>query len=376
MATGAVVAVGFGLAAACGNAFAQGVAPAPSTPWPNAPPSSLAGMAAVSPAAAPARGVGGTAWTGPPALPATNATPPVGRPLHDPAFRLAEAPSLPVADPLGIEAQRQTQDGLPPGTRAGVFQKAHFVGSYLPRFEPDGLGIGGLDASVVFGVPFPERRSPLLITPRYRLLLLDGPDFTDVPPRVHEAEVGLSHFRRISERWMFNSAVTLGAYADDHSFDSSDAFRVTGRALGIYDITSRWKGVVGVVYLNRAGLSVVPAAGLTYDSGAFKMDLIFPRPRLAWLLPGSTPTAGDQRWFYVQGEIGGNIWAVQRASGAGDALSYGDARVLIGYERKLLAGVTRRVELGYIFNRELEFDSEGSVSEIDDTLLLRTGVTY
>lgn len=306
--------------------------------------------------------------------------PPPTRPLiNDPAVRLAEAPSLPAVDPLGVEAQRNAQGGppgMPPGTRPGLFQKANFSAAFLPRFEGDSIGVSGFKTNLVFGVPFPARQTPLLVTPQYRVLFLDGPDFTDVPARVHEAELGLSHFRPLTDRWMFNGAVTLGLYADDHSFGDGDALRVTGRALGIYDLSSTWKGIVGVVYLNRAGLSVVPAAGLTYDRGDLKVDLVFPRPRVAWLLPGSTPRGADQRWLYLMGELGGNIWAVRRESGAADTLSYGDARIIVGYERQRIGGVSSRWELGYVFNRELEYDSEGFESEIDDTMFVRAGWTY
>ncbi len=318
--------------------------------------------------------VGATAWNPPPLPPTGNGSGNV--PLYDPAIRLAEAPSLPASDPLGIEAQQKAKSGLPPGTRPGFFQKANVSSSYMPGFESDSIGMTGLQASLVFGVPFPRRETPLLITPRFRTLFLEGPDFTDVPARLHEAEVSFGHFRKISDRWMFNGGITLGAYADDHSFGDDDALRVSGRALGIYELTSQWKGILGVVYLNRAGLSVVPAAGLMYDRGDMKIDLIFPRPRIAWLLPGSTPTAGDQSWVYVQGELGGNIWAVQRATGVEDTLSYADARVMLGYERQLIGGVSQRWELGYVFNRELEYDSEGFESELDDSLFFRAGLTY
>jgi len=296
---------------------------------------------------------------------------------RDPSIRLAEAPSLPADDPLGIAAQEQAQAGMPPGARQGIFQKSTSELLYLPRFEGDSLGITGLTtADVVFGFPFPRRDTPLLVNPRHRVLFLDGPDFTDVPPRVHEAELGLQHFRPLGERWMLNAAVTVGMYADDHSFDSSDAFRVTGRALGIYELSSQWKGILGVVYLNRAGYSVVPAAGLTYDRGDLKLDLVFPRPRIAWLMPGCSPTGSEQKWLYLMGELGGNVWAVNRTTGAEDTLSYSDIRLILGFENKVIGGMSSRTEIGYALNRELEYDSQGFESELDDTLFLRFGSTY
>lgn len=296
-------------------------------------------------------------------------------PIYDPAIRLAEAPSLSSADPFGAEKRSEATSLFPPGTRKGFFQKLNLSTEYLPRFENDSLGITSLGANVVFGVPFPKPQTPLLITPEYRVRFLDGPDFTDVPTQVHEASIDFHHFRKWNDHWLFDAAVTLGVYADEDSLGDDDAFRVTGRAIGIYDFHNGWKGILGVVYLNRANLSVVPAVGLMFDSGDTKIDLVFPRPRIAWRLPGSRPPS-DEHWVYLSGELGGNIWAVKRASGIDDNLSYGDARVLIGYERKMIGDWSTRYELGYVFNRELEYDSEGFESELDDTLFVRAAWAY
>ncbi|MEN1681038.1 MAG: DUF6268 family outer membrane beta-barrel protein [Planctomycetota bacterium] len=298
----------------------------------------------------------------------------------DPLFRLADTSTLPAADPLGIDAQdaarRGPPGGMPPGTRPGMFQKANFTASNLPRFEDDSLGVFTAGADVTFGFPFPDRSSPLIVTPRYRALFLDGPDFVDVPSRLHEASIGLSTFRRLTDRWTFNGGIDLGVFADDQRFGDSGSFFVTGRALGIKQLTSTWKGVVGAVYVNRAGLSVFPALGLMYDDGQKQIDLIFPRPRIAWLLPGSTPKPGDQRWFFVSGEFGGGRYAVERDGGGDDTLSYGDARISIGHERKVIGGLSRRTDFGYVFARDLEYDNDGYDFALDDTLFVRTSLTY
>lgn len=322
--------------------------------------------------------------TAPLAAQAPSATPPsleeaygAASEAYSPSLNLS--PEVRLAQATGQAANDATAatrpSVLPPGARQGVFQKLNLGVHGMPRLEDDSVGATGLEADIVLGFPFPERESPLLITPAYRVLYLDGPDFTDVPPRVHDAEVDFHHFRQLTDRWLVDLAVTLGVYADDHSFDAADAFRVSGRGLGIYDFENDWKGVLGVIYLNRAGYSVVPAAGLMYDSGDFKLDLLFPRPRAAWRIMCLEPGI-NERWFYVQGDFGGSIWAVQRASGATDNLAYRDLRVVVGLERKLVGGWSRRWELGYVFDRAIEYDSEGVDRALDDTVFVRAGLTY
>lgn len=297
----------------------------------------------------------------------------LGTAIVDPYLQPAQAPGFSSNAPLGAATPRASDSVLPPGTRNGFFQKLNVGAFWMPRLEDDSVGITGVDLDIVFGLPFPERETPLIITPAYRVKFLEGPDFTDLPSRLHEAEVDFHHFRKISPRWLLDGAVTIGAYGDDSRL--GDGVRVSGRGLGIYDHCNGWKSVVGVVYLNRAGYSVLPAVGLTYAMDDLKLDLLFPRPRIAWRTSCNCPDM-DERWVYMQGEFGGNIWAVRRASGMNDDLAYRDLRILIGTERKLVGGVSRKWELGYVFDREIEYDSEGFESGLDDALFLRGGLTY
>ncbi len=299
----------------------------------------------------------------------------------DPNIRLAEAPGLPATAPFGPSSSDGTSPPgtkslLPPGTRPGMFQKLLFTNAYAPAFDDSSAGFNQIEIAVLLGLPFPERETPLLITPSYGVRFLDGPTTLDVPSRLHDAEVDFHHFRRIHERWIFDTAVTVGTYGDDAELGTSDSIRVSGRALGIYELSPEWKGIVGVVYLNRAGASIIPAAGLQYDTPDVKYDLVFPRPRAAYRIwyDGGTPGM-NERWVYVMAEFGGGIWAVERASGASDTLSYSDYRLLIGTERKIVGGLSRKFEFGYVFGREFEYDS-GPAVDLDDTLLVRMLWTY
>ncbi len=273
-------------------------------------------------------------------------------------------------------ARRDLGNLIPPGSRSGFFQKIHFGVTSMPRFQSDGLGMTEVKTNVVTAVPFLQRHQPLTITPEYTARFLEGPDFIDVPSRLHDIELKLNHLRRLSDRWILNAAVTLGTYGDDRSLDASDAFRVSGRAVGIYESSPETKWIVGVAYLNRAGVSVVPVVGWTYTTDDLRYELIFPQPRVAWRTWSQGAPGYDERWWYVAAEFGGGIWAVQRASGADDNLSYSDYRLLVGTERKQIGGLSHRWEFGYIFGRELEYDSVATDIEIDDTVFVRAVFAY
>jgi Domain of unknown function (DUF6268) len=283
------------------------------------------------------------------------------------------------ADPYYGEGSPQSdQDStLPPGTRDGVFQKVDFTAAYLPRLASDSLGMDDLELDAVFGLPFLTRESPLVITPFYNLHYLDGPNSPDVPPRVNDAAIELRHFRHLGDNWLVNLEITLGEYADDHSFDAADAFRLTGSGAVVYEWSPVWKWVLGAAYVNRLETRILPIAGLMYaPNDDIDFRLVFPAPKMAWRLPSTIVPGRDERWFYIAGEFGGGIWAVERTNGDTDQLDITDWRIYIGLERRIIGGLTRRVELGYVFSRKLEYASMPGQMSLDDTLMLRAGVTY
>ena len=266
----------------------------------------------------------------------------------------------------------------PPGVRDGVFQKLFFTGAWMPQLESDRLGWGDLEGGIVLGLPFLRRDTPLVITPRFAVHFLEGPAAPDLPGQVYDADVEFRHLRRFGQGpWAMIAAVTLGHYSD---FESSDAnaFRVTGQAFAVYEGTPGRKWIVGVVYLNRENLSVIPAAGFIYEpTPNVKWEAILPRPRVAWRLAGDLVQTGDERWLYVGGEFGGGVWSIRRPlTLTQDVLTYNDYRVLVGYEQKILGGMSRRVEAGYVFGRELQFAGATPDVPLDDSLFLRVGLTF
>jgi hypothetical protein len=268
------------------------------------------------------------------------------------------------------------QPRLPPGTRNGIFQKLKVMGTWIAQPEEGDLGFTDLETSIVLGFPFPVRTAPLLVTPRFGVHYLQGPATPDLPARLYDSAIEFRHMRQLNDRWAMDVAVTTGYYSD-HQRDNGDAFRVTGRGLAVYEWSPFTKVVLGVVYLNRAGASVIPAAGLIVKpSDSVRWELIFPRPRAALRLDSwSTPDI-DEWWCYVVGEFGGGVWTIERASGARDVITSRDYRAILGLERKITDGIDQRFEVGYVFEREIEFDSGTPDFYPGDTVMLRLGLVY
>jgi hypothetical protein len=189
--------------------------------------------------------------------------------------------------------------------------------------------------------------------------------------------IDFSHFRRITNNWFVNIAVAPGLYADDHSFDSDDALRFNGRAIAVYDPTPEWKWVIGATYLNGGWAKIVPVAGFIYEpNDDVAYELVFPRPRAAWRLPNSPVPGRDEYWFYVSGEFANAIWAFEQSDGTADTFASRDFRLILGLERKIIGGLSHRIEAGYVFDREIKLASDGDEVELDDSVLLRAGIVY
>ena len=278
-----------------------------------------------------------------------------------------------LSEPLYENWEQPAEPPGPPDRRQGAFQKFKASETWLLSGGGDGFGVHELGTSVTFGFPLPTPKSPLIVRPQFNLYLLDGPAAPDLPSEVYDAGVQLRWIRPINDRWIMDLAVMPGYYADFNT-NSSDGVRVTGHGIALWDRSATTKIALGVVYLDRSDVSVVPAAGLIYTPHEdLRWELMFPRPRVTWRPHG---WFCEDDWLYVAGELGGGTWAIQRASGAEDLVTYGDYRVVLGWERKPPLALQSRVEIAYVFGRKLEYDSATPDFRPDDTLMLRFGLAF
>ncbi len=264
----------------------------------------------------------------------------------------------------------------PTGQRDGIFQGATFTGTWLATPSGNDLGMTDLYLDGKFGFPMPTRDSPLIVTPAFSVTYLDGPMTPDLPARVYDATVEFRFMRQLNERWAMDVAVQPGVHSDFQS-DQSEALRIMGRGMAIFDWTPFTKIVLGVAYLDRSDVSLLPAAGLIWTPNEdWRFELVSPRPRIAWRFRQCIEPACVEHWAYVAGEFGGGEWAIRRSSGADDTATLRDYRIILGVERKVICGLSSRLEIGYVFGRVQEYRSATPDFEPDDTLMLRLGASY
>lgn len=290
-------------------------------------------------------------------------------------IRLAQNTSTiaPPKDSVLLPAGAPATSQPGPGDRS-FLQGISMRTEWVPQLEEDSLAQSNVNLAVKLGMPLPFIGGPLLVTPSYGLQMLDGPTTTDVPARLHEFQMSFATFQKINPKWMVSAIVNLGLYADDYSLDTGDAFRTSGFLMGIYTHSPSVQWVFGVAALNRDDIPVIPIVGVTIDHQWVRYELTFPRPRIAWRLPGCTPS--DERIVYLGGDLGGGAWAVQRTSGETDTLNLSRYGLLIGYEQSTSKRNKISYELGYLFNREIEFESNEEEIDLDDSFFARINFSF
>jgi hypothetical protein len=172
-------------------------------------------------------------------------------------------------------------------------------------------------------------------------------------------------------------SITPGAYGDFEQ-SSDDVFRLTGHGAAKWTWTPQLEVVLGAAYVDRQNVDVLPICGLIWtphDEVEYK--LVFPTPRIARRVYWTGVRDDDvQDWLYVGGEFGGGNWAIERPGGSVDQMDYGDLRVFVGIEREAIGRLDYRFEIGYVFDREIQFASGRPRIDPGDTLMLRARVTY
>jgi hypothetical protein len=268
-------------------------------------------------------------------------------------------------------------DPLLPYAKSGPLQTAEFTTTYLPRDGGGGIGFVDLDAfaSVALPIPVPGDKSVLLLTPDAQTHFVDGPDASDLPPRLYDASLLVQFLGQLPNNVLFDVGAEPGWHSDGDNTSSSHDFRTAFYGAIGYRFSPTFAMGVGVGYLDRRDIGLIPLFGLAWvPNPDTRFELYPPKPRIERRIQSGS---GFDDWLYVGGELGGGQWAIDRANGTHDVASYYDWRVLLGVERRsLCGGLGGLAEVAYVFGRHLEFASSTPTYDPPDTVMVRLGVIY
>lgn len=247
----------------------------------------------------------------------------------------------------------------------------------------DGNDLGMNETSVSLAFAFPNflySGQPVYILPSFGLDLWDGPGngTADLPSSAYEAFVDVGWQSDPNQILGLELGMRIGVFTDFDTFND-DSLRILGTALGKFRLTPRATLKAGVMYIDRLEVKLIPAGGILWQPNPYwRWDIYFPEPKVSRYLS----TVGTQDvWGYLAGEYGGGSWTITRTSGVEDRVDINDFRVLLGLEwgRSDLIRSGRRtafIEAGWVFNREIVYESTPGSMEPDSTFILRAGIGY
>lgn len=275
--------------------------------------------------------------------------------------------------------QRFQTEFLPRVLERPRFRHTYLHGSNRNGIDGNELDINDFELATTLTRPnFIGSGQPLRISPGAVFSFWDGPETEstgfDLPSKAVGAYLAFDHVTDLTRSSGFETNLSIGIYSDYENL-SSDSFRITGRLLGWQRINSYIVGKLGVEYLDRVRIKILPAVGLFFSPNPdMKFDLYFPRTKLAHRLPN----VGDfEAWGYVGGEYGGGSWAIERIDGSDDQVDINDVRAYAGIEWIGPRRATGFVDFGYAFERELVYRSNPLDDlNLQDTLFVRTGIAF
>ncbi len=252
------------------------------------------------------------------------------------------------------------------------------------------VGVNELDTTATFALPFFHNspanlnHAPLLITPGFGLQLWDGPEtsatlLADLPPNTYDVFLDTAWNPQFTPLFGAELGVRVGIFTNWDVL-VMDSWRIMGRAIGTLRLTPTTQAKVGIIYLDRNQVKLLPAVGVTWTPDATsRYDIFFPAPKAAKQF-----AANDKRawWGYVSGEYGGGAWTFRRSTSNYNMITgfdYNDIRIALGTEwvPTSSTGLTGNFEVGYVFYRQLYYvEGPPQIQSLPDTIMFRFGLAY
>ncbi len=197
---------------------------------------------------------------------------------------------------------------------------------------------------------------------------LNGPTTPDMPPRLFDLQLAY-HSRKIqNDRLILDVKLGIGAFSD---FEGSarKGIRFPGHVVSYVEWNHRLASVFGIDVLDRDDISLLPVAGFVWRPNQDSVyELVFPRPKIQIRLD-------SHRAMYIGGELGGGTWAIERNGTTNDNATYRDLQVTLGV-MTFHSSSSSVLEIGWSFDRHLEYRSGLGNTPFDDAFILRCRAHY
>ncbi len=197
---------------------------------------------------------------------------------------------------------------------------------------------------------------------------------TKLEKELIDLQVEVAWMHQLDERWRMRMELAAGLYSDFEIEKELDALRITGMSLFTYEASRDIQVVMGAAFLNLENQEFYPVAGVIWQPhDRLQFEILFPE----WKLAGFVKEVREgEIWSYIGGGFFGRTWRVQRSSGVEDLATYSNWRVYFGWEKRHISGITYFAEIGYVFDRELRYQSHVGNFDAEELAFARVGMNF
>jgi hypothetical protein len=304
-------------------------------------------------------------------------TPPAGSPYISPGAYPSQSSNS--VFPNGIWGSDPNAQPFDYNQTLRLIQDVRLTETYVSNGNdnnPTDLNINDIVSSVTFAVPnFLGSGQPLFISPTFGLHLWDGPSNlpADLPPNAYSAFLDTQYSTDPNQQLGAELGFRIGVYSDFNTMNTH-SLRIQGLGLGTLKLTPTMTLKLGVMYLDRNDIKLLPAGGILWQpSPQVRFDFFFPQPKLASYL---STVNNKEVWWYVAGEYGGGAWTIHRTANFSDQIDINDIRVSIGLETQG-KGLNMFGEVGYVFDRRVVYVTTPADSfNPGNALMIRLGFSF
>jgi hypothetical protein len=203
----------------------------------------------------------------------------------------------------------------------------------------------------------------------FAIHFVSGPDQTDLPPVIYELSFIARRRGQIADRWSYELSARQGL-STDFRVSLRSAWRFPAHAVLYYEATEFLNLVLGIDFPHRDDVDLLPVAGLVLRPHPnVRLDAVFPQPRVVFRTNEKVAT-------YIGADFSGDMWAVGRDRNRADVATYHDFRVTLGTQSGTENGFVTITEIGYVFDRRLQYRSGDGDYKPLDTAVFRHVILY
>ncbi len=248
--------------------------------------------------------------------------------------------------------------------------------TFLPRGNAsDSFGLSQLDLRMQLAIPcrfvptLNDQPGFFMLTPGVQFAWWNGPvGPPDMSPNGFGAYLDLGVQPQFNDVFAMNAWFRVGLFSDFKHL-TSDAFRLQGGIEGVVNLARDVQVVVGVKYLDRERIKMLPTGGILWTPrDDWRFRLTFPDPKISKRL---WQTDRAVWWGYLRAEYAGEAWDID---GLGKT-DYNDVRLGLGMEFETISHLGGYVEFGGSFGRELYSNNKKWASP-SNVLFLKTGFVF